>query len=148
MGVATVAFAAGAALWRPMRTLRQPADQLLLFSAAAVTGLLVFYNRIYSATLLLLPLAWSLANWSEAGLRRYAIGLFLLTLAFLVPGAAAANVFLQNSSVSWPIPFWLRHLLLFHQVYLLAAMLVILCLAARKSAGAASRLSAVASGGP
>lgn len=108
---------------------RQAESQLHVLAAYAllsVACLLVFYNRTYSATLLILPLALALQWWPTH--RRLAIGCVCCIVPFVVPGSAALLTWMGSgdwqhapalkATVGW--------LLLPHQTYALLALLGLL----------------------
>ncbi len=112
--------------------------QLLLFAGFAVLNLLVVYNRIYAATLLILPLAWAFSPGRPSRCLPEAAIVGVATSVFLVPGAAALGsvtlpAVLEPVATSslWPY-------LLLHEIAALIVMLVALLVAAwRGYAGAA-----------
>ena len=97
--------------------------QLLLYAGRSVLTLLVFYNRIYSATLLILPVAWAFAAYRSSGLRTIAAVVIAAAAVFLVPGAAALGSVPYPPDLQWVSQTLWWRLLLLHQV---PALLIIL----------------------
>lgn len=95
---------------------------LLGYSVAAVLSLLGFYNRLYSATLLGLPLAWAMASLDERSRRKAAILTLGCVVTFVIPGAAIMSV-LERQGVmeSFTQTVWWRFAI-FHQVYALVVL--------------------------
>ena len=138
VAVGTVAGAVLAlSLWR--RTDRE--GLLLLYSGCAVLTLLVVYNRIYSATLLILPVAWVFASLRPAASRNTAIVIVVAASAFLAPGAAALGSLTFPTGLQWigTSPWW-RYLLL-HQIPALVVILLGVLMAARQGAAGRQGLS-------
>jgi glycosyl transferase family 87 len=120
-------------------------NNILFLSALIVLGLLSSYHRFYDATLLILPLLWSLTALSGMHRREAYLGL-LLILPFLIPGA----VILKESIVggylphNWELSWWWSSIALPHQVWLLVGMSVCLTYAlAKESLGVRSPGSGV-----
>ena len=110
---------AGGAVLRASRTRRDSASELLACSMAAVLSLVGFYNRLYSATLLVLPLAWCLLAMADRPLRKPAILVAWALVPFVVPGAAIMNVLARDGPMRSLAanPWW--QAATFHQVYAL-----------------------------
>lgn len=103
--------------------------ELLVWSALAVLGLMGLYNRLYSATLLALPLAWAVSQLGKTPNRYLAPIIIALILPFLVPGGAYLGT--AGADLAHILGrFW--RLVLFHQAYLLAVLGVVLAVAAVK----------------
>jgi len=112
-------------------------DELLDLGALAVLSLLPIYHRLYDASLLIFPLAWSLAALPGSR-KELAKGTLLLILVFLVPGGSALEQ-LQHTSylVALQHSWWWTHLVMPHQVWTLLFMSLLLLLAMRPSAAEA-----------
>jgi hypothetical protein len=117
-------------LWR--RTERK--HGLLNLSALAVLSLLPVYHRLYDASLLIFPLAWSLAALPESR-SKLEKGTLLLILVFLVPGGSALEQ-LQRTGylVALRDSWWWNHIFMPHQVWALLVISLLLLLAMRASA--------------
>lgn len=108
--------------------------ELPALSALLVLSLLPVYHRLYDASLLIFPLAWSLTV-SPGPRKDLARGTLLLILVFLVPGGSALEqlqhtkhlVVLQHS-------WWWTHIVMPHQVWALLFLSVLLLMAMRISA--------------
>ena len=123
----------GAAGLLALRGLRDRPSELLLWGLASVLCLMAFYNRLYSATLLVLPLAWAMWGLNRRGLRGPSALMLLLILPFMVPGAAALAAWYPQLAAMTG-----GSLLLHHQVFLLSLLAIAIGCAAeklRKSAG-------------
>lgn len=109
---------------------------LLLYSSFGVLGLLAFYNRPYSATLLVLPLAWALIVWRRYPLlRRQSLLIAVFITPFLMPGPAILHSLTGKSLLGLTIDgWWWRDGILLHQIYALILLTITLVWAARKSA--------------
>jgi len=100
---------------------RSRQNSLLFFSAMIVLGLLVTYHRFYDATLLILPLLWSLI--ALPFMKQAHLSLFLI-IPFLVPGAVILKEMIGSGylpchlELSW----WWNIIILPHQVWLLAIL--------------------------
>jgi len=64
----------------------QSRDGLLEVSALAVLNLIPIYHRLYDASLLIFPLAWSLMAWSGQLRATARIVFAIIVIVFLVPG--------------------------------------------------------------
>ncbi|MFZ0805330.1 MAG: glycosyltransferase family 87 protein [Candidatus Sulfotelmatobacter sp.] len=111
------------------------APELLSLAAVAVITLLPVYHRFYDASLLAIPLCWSLTALGGR-LRHVARAALVLMLPFLVPGAAI----LQQAVFNHRIPASLSEswawdgFVMPHQSWLLLALVVLLLYAlARES---------------
>jgi hypothetical protein len=125
-------------LW--LLLLRRRADSkndLLALAALTVLSLLPVYHRFYDASLLIFPLAWSLAGLLEPR-KELAKGTLLLILVFLVPGGSALEQ-LQRTSHLFAVrhSWWWTHILMPHQVWALLSLSVLLLVAMRTSAATA-----------
>jgi hypothetical protein len=126
MAAAMVALL-GAAGLLAVRGLRDRQSELLLWGLFSLLCLMAFYNRLYSATLLVLPLAWAMRNLTRPGMRGVSWVMLLLILPFLVPGAAAlATWFPQLATMPG------GGLFLHHQVFLLAFLAIAIGYAGEK----------------
>jgi hypothetical protein len=104
---------------------RSRQNLLLTYSCLAALAPLALYSRIYSATLLLFPLAWAL--FTIRPLYFYLPTLALLCIfVFLVPGTAILNVASQQLPPHTLSSWWWKYLLLPHQSY--ALFLLAICL--------------------
>lgn len=109
-------------------------DQLLELAALTVLSLLPVYHRLYDASLLIFPLAWS---WTAMRKSRneLATGTLLLILVFLVPGGSALEQFQRTSHlVALQHSWWWTHFVMPHQVWALIFLSVLLLMAMRTSA--------------
>ena len=108
------------------RRVRGPRFVLLDYSLAGVLSLLAFYNRFYSATLLVLPLVWSVASLADRSLKRTAAVVMLSIVPFVVPSAAVMNSLVREGPLGDLAgnPWW--RLLGFHEVYALLVLAVAL----------------------
>ena len=90
-------------------------------------SLSAIYHRFYDATLLLAPLAWSLASWNGKHKAPARI-VFLFVMPFLIPGAVAlqetarARDWLATLNGAW----WWNTLVLPHQVWAIALLAICL----------------------
>jgi hypothetical protein len=109
-------------------------NDLLGLSTLAVLSLLPVYHRLYDASLLIFPLAWSLAALPEFR-KKLARGTLLLILVFLVPGGSALEQ-LQHTShlVALQHSWWWTHIVMPHQVWALLFLSVLLLMAVRTGA--------------
>lgn len=111
-------------LWSLRKKNRGREIGLLDLSILAATTLLPFYHRFYDAVLLLLPLAWAIANF-HGEFRRHARICLILMTPFLLPGAAllnhiAAGTPLRQVSQTW----WWNMFILPHEIW---AVLLLSC---------------------
>ncbi len=112
-------------------------DVLLLFAGFAALNLLVAYNRIYGATVLVFPLAWAFSSFAR---HRIAAGTIIAASAvFLIPGAAALGSAPLPAAFRWvsDTPLW-PHLLI-HQVYALVVVVLVILAVAARAGGLAGR---------
>lgn len=122
-------------LW--LLLLRRHADtnhQLLELAALTALSLLPIYHRLYDASLLIFPLAWSLAAvWGSRN--EFAKGALLLILVFLVPGGSVLEQFQHTSHlVALQHSWWWTHIVMPHEVWALLFLSVLLLMAMRTSA--------------
>jgi hypothetical protein len=117
----------GAAALLALRGRRDRRSELLLWGLGGVLCLMSFYNRLYSATLLVLPLAWAMWGLTRPGLRGVSGLMLLLILPFLVPGAVALAQWFPNLTTMTG-----GRLVLYHQVFLLALLAVTMGCAAEQ----------------
>jgi len=107
---------------------------LLALAALTVLSLLPVYHRLYDASLLIFPLAWSVAGLHESR-KKVAWAVLFLILVFLVPGGSMLEQFQHTGRFaalqhSW----WWGHILMPHQVWALLFLSVMLLVAMRTSA--------------
>lgn len=102
---------------------RRTEDHLLELSSVAVLSLLPIYHRFYDASLLVLPLCWSLKEWSGPR-RRVARATLALILPFLFPGGSALENWWQSGQISTTITqsWWWISIVMPHQIWLMLAM--------------------------
>jgi hypothetical protein len=120
-----IAFgAAGLACVAGLERRLAPGDRALWgYSALSVLTLLAAYHRLYSATLLVLPLAWAIGSirFDRKGIP---LACVILIGTFLVPGAAALRVlakrgvFPEAVAKAW---YW-DAVVMPHQTYALVAL--------------------------
>jgi hypothetical protein len=110
-------------------------NELLALAALMVLSLLPVYHRLYDASLLIFPLAWSLTALPGSR-KKLAKGTLLLILVFLVPGGSMLEQ-LQHTShlVALQHSWWWTHIVMPHQVWALLFLSVLLLVAMRTSAG-------------
>lgn len=102
-------------------------DVLLPMSALAVLSLFPVYHRLYDAFLLILPLCWSLGEFSGPR-NKFARGAFLLMVPFLVPGGSALEQFQLRGQIpegianSW---YW-TSIVMPHQIWFLLLLSLLL----------------------
>jgi len=134
-----LALAAGiiAGLWWLFLLCRRSANgqQLLALSALVVISLLPVYHRLYDASLLAFPLAWSLTEL-PGRVRRLANIAFCLILPFLVPGGTLLEQIELRGYVNAAVrsAWWWKALVMPHQVWVLAILSVVLLVAMRWTA--------------
>jgi hypothetical protein len=112
-----------AVLWATNNKGSELKNDLLFFSSLITLGLLASYHRFYDATLLILPLLWSLTAWS--GLHRKETRLsLLLIIPFLVPGAVILKELIGSGYLpcGWELSWWWNSLVMPHQVWLLVGL--------------------------
>jgi hypothetical protein len=109
-------------------------NELLALAALMVLSLLPVYHRLYDASLLIFPLAWSLTALPGSR-KKLARGTLLLILVFLVPGGSMLEQ-LQHTShlVALQHSWWWTHIVMPHQVWALLFLSVLLLVAMRTSA--------------
>jgi hypothetical protein len=110
-------------------------DSLLPLSALVVLSLLPVYHRMYDASLLILPLAWSLTALTGPT-RNSAKGALLLLALFLVPGGTALEQLTYSGHFAavqhlW----WWDSFVLPHQVWALLILEILLLHAMRSESG-------------
>jgi hypothetical protein len=106
-------------------------DDLLALSALAVLSLMPVYHRLYDASLLILPLSWSLAALAGPA-RGFAKATLLLLAVFLVPGGSALDR-LQSSGhfAALQHRWWWNTIVMPHQVWTIFLLAIALLLAMR-----------------
>jgi hypothetical protein len=112
-----------AVLWATNKKSDEPENGLLFFSVLIVLGLLGSYHRFYDATLLILPLLWSLIAWSGLQKKKARLSL-LLIIPFLAPGAVILKELIGSGHLpcSWELSWWWNSLVMPHQVWLLVGL--------------------------
>jgi hypothetical protein len=102
-------------------------QHLLALSALVVISLLPIYHRLYDASLLVFPLAWSLTDLSGR-LRSLGNITFFLILPFLVPGGTVLEQIQLRGYVSAAVrgAWWWNSMVMPHQVWTLVILSVIL----------------------
>jgi len=108
-------------------------QRLLVYAMLSVGCLAASYNRFYAATVLVLVIA---AGMRLILVERQRIGWLMIALCapFVVPGSAILLTLQGGALADSRLPdhpIW-RHLLLPHQVYLILALLVTICVAMRQ----------------
>jgi len=106
------------------------ADNLLPLSAIAVLSLLPVYHRLYDASLLILPLSWSLTALAGP-LRRLAKATLVLVMVFLVPGGSALEQLQYAGRFAALRHWWWYAIVMPHQVWALFLLGLVLLLAMR-----------------
>lgn len=103
------------------------AHALLALSALVVISLLPVYHRLYDASLLVFPLAWSLTALSGR-IRPLANITFCLILPFLVPGGTVLEQIQLRGYVSSALrgAWWWKVMVMPHQVWVLVILSVVL----------------------
>ncbi|MBO0719697.1 MAG: DUF2029 domain-containing protein [Blastocatellia bacterium] len=115
---------------------RSKRKSMLNYSIMILLALLASYHRFYDATLLILPLFWSLISWS--GVQKTEARLsFLLITPFLLPGAVILKELLVRGYLprAWESSWWWNSIALPHQVWLLAFLSLCLTYALARKAG-------------
>jgi hypothetical protein len=106
-------------------------DALLHLSTIAVLSLLPVYHRFYDASLLILPLAWSLTALSGRT-AQVARGSLLLIAVFLVPGGSALEQLQRTGHFAAVQHFWWWNAFVMpHQVWALFLLGLVLLQAMR-----------------
>jgi Glycosyltransferase family 87 len=125
-----------AVLWAANNKRVAPQNNLLFFSALIVLSLLATYHRFYDATLLILPLLWSLMAWSSVRKREARLSL-LLIVPFLVPGAVILKELIGSGYLpcAWELSWWWNGIVMPHQVWSLAGLSICLTYALVVKAG-------------
>lgn len=134
---AILLLAGAVAFWRRARVAGESAETLLL-ALLAVLGMLPVYHVYYDGVLLAVPVCWAFGAL-QGPLKKYALATLALAAPFLVSGAA----FTAYYGPHWLPPsawtsWWVQKLILPQQSYLLSALCVVLALAMRKLATAAT----------
>jgi len=134
--LAAIAFAAAAGLtWILLLGKSRRGD--LALSALVVLSLVPVYHRFYDATLLIFPLAWSLAAWKSQS-RAMARAVFVVIISvFLVPGGSALEQ-LQRAGhlVALRTHWWWNALVLPHESWSILLLALFLVRAMQTDAGA------------
>ncbi len=108
--------------------------ELLEIGALTVLSLLPVYHRLYDASLLIFPLAWSLSALN-GNLKAMARATLALVLFFLIPGGSALEQLQRSNYLGGLQHSWLWiHVIMPHQIWILVSLGVILLLAMRRSA--------------
>jgi hypothetical protein len=130
--LAAVVPAGGLLAWW-LRRSQGPRAELLLYSGAAVLGLLAFYNRAYSAAVLVLPLAWATACPGRGEVRAAAWAVIAAVLVFVLPGSAILGTLADAGRLPFDprSPAW-RATVMMHQTWALLVLAGALLLAARR----------------
>jgi hypothetical protein len=123
-----LALTAGlAVLWLAFFLKERNPDDLLNVSAIAILSLLPVYHRFYDASLLALPLCWTLSA-SSASYKRVCRVCWILGAPFLIPGASI----MQQASSAGKLPdallnswFW-KFLVMPHENWALLALVLTL----------------------
>ncbi len=125
--VAFAAAAAGGIVWLFFLNRReQSRDGLLEVSALAVLSLLPVYHRLYDATLLIFPLAWSLAAWNGR-LRTMARAVFaVIVIVFLVPGGILLDRLQANHFPALIDHRWWNSLVMPHESWSILLLAILL----------------------
>jgi alpha-1,2-mannosyltransferase len=103
-------------------------DNLLAVSTIVVISLLPVYHRLYDASLLILPLSWSLASLSSGKTKLLAKMTLCLVLVFLVPGATVLE-YLEHTNhavAALSGTWWWNVIVMPHQVWALFALGLVL----------------------
>lgn len=110
---------------------------LLDLSAMVVLSLLPVYHRLYDASLLIFPLAWSLTALGSP-LKQWAKATLLLVLVFLVPGGSLLERLQHtNHFVALQHSWWWTHFAMPHQIWALVLLSGVLLQAMRRTSGGA-----------
>jgi hypothetical protein len=123
-GIALVTTLALTALWWSKARHLSPTldDQLLSLSTLLLLGLLPFYQRFYSATLLLLPILWALRNLAD-GKARWCLALCCLFVANTSVLPRLLNVHFTSASLISRLP---EALVVAHLNWIILALAVLL----------------------
>ena len=132
----TVVLASAAFMLWTIRSRRDSRTEVLAYAVIAILGLLAVYNRIYCATLLLLPLGWAMTCRPP---RAAAVAAILMILPFMVPGPAALNWWAEQAHPSFAGSWWWRDTVLMHETFLLMVLsaAMIWCAGRERRTGAA-----------
>lgn len=106
-------------------------SELLALSALLVLSLLPVYHRLYDATLLIFPLAWSLHRARHRGVLATATAAVILV--FLFPGGSMAEVLQKKHPALQESWYWM-HFAMPHQVWTLLLLCLLLLMAMKNSA--------------
>lgn len=100
-----------------------PEPELLALSSIAVIGLLPVYHRFYDASLLAIPLCWSVSRLA-GDLKKVATAALLLTAPFLVPGTAILQQCVRQGRVprAWADSWWWNCLVMPHESWFLLGL--------------------------
>jgi glycosyl transferase family 87 len=137
-----LAVAISAGLWWLFLLNRRSGSgqHLLALSTLVVISLLPVYHRLYDASLLVFPLAWSLTELSGK-IRSLGNITFCLILPFLVPGGTVLEQIQLSVSAGVRGAWWWNAMVMPHQVWVLVILSVVLLEAMRRTsndAGAGS----------
>ena len=80
-----------------------PDHRILLLSTLLTLGLLPFYQRFYSAIVLLLPVLWALRNLNTPATKKYARWIFALCSVFLVNTSVVPRLYGVLSDPNHPL---------------------------------------------
>jgi hypothetical protein len=109
-------------------------DDLLPLSALLVLSLLPVYHRLYDASLLIVPLAWSLSAL-RSRFKVPARAALILMLVFLLPGATMLEQFQSaHRLAAWQQSWWWTVVVMSHQVWALLLLSLVLLGAMRMGA--------------
>jgi len=137
--VAIAVAAAGGVAWLFLilrRERNHPSSELLALSALVVLSLIPIYHRFYDASLLIFPLAWSLAalNGPLRALARSV--LLVIVLVFLLPGGTALQQLQQAGHFAALRNYWWWNtLVLPHECWSLLILAALLLRAVQIEAG-------------
>lgn len=109
-------------------------QHLLAVSTLVVISLLPVYHRLYDASLLVFPLAWSLTELSGK-IRSLGNITFCLILPFLVPGGSLLEQIQLTGYVSTAVrsSWWWNAMVMPHQVWAILILSVVLLEAMRRT---------------
>jgi hypothetical protein len=149
LDLSTFAFVAaiGGTFLFVLRRRYDPETQLFLFAACAVLNLLVDYNRIYGATLLILPLAWAFSPGRPRRCLPEAVIVAIGTMVFLVPGAAALGTVSLPARLQSFTNSTLWQYLLLHETVALVVILLALIVAAWRGYGQVEQIAIASDAG-
>ena len=107
-------------------------DDLLNLSILATLSLLPVYHRFYDASLLVLPIAWTLRANAPA-YSRLRKACWLLFSLFLIPGSSILERMVSDGHVALRVlsSWWWRHVLMPHEAW--ALLLIVIALLAAMS---------------